>query len=380
MALGDAPRRWLARARHRVLGTFTRRSIVAPAILAILAIGACDLATGVELPFTLLYLVPIALGTWRRDARFGFVLACLATGCVVTELTTQAYAALPFVWNAVGSLVMFLTTVPIADRLRRAIEREQAERRIAIDQLRHAERLNVIGTLSAGVAHELGTPLNVITGCAEMIDETTGDEHVRGHTRMILAQTRKVTAIIRQLLDFGRRSSAERTLVDLSELVSATTAMLRSTAQKQGCTIVAEPGDRVLTTGCQAELEQVLSNLILNGMQAMARGGAVQVRTRIERRDAGDQAYACVTVADRGAGIAAEDLPRIFDPFFTTKGIGEGTGLGLSVSYGIVRDHGGAIEVASTPGQGTQFHVLLPLARGGHESSDARSPQRSSMR
>jgi signal transduction histidine kinase len=356
---------------------FTRRTVVIPAIVAVLAIGAGDLATGVDLPFTLLYLVPIALGTWWRDARFGFVLACLSAGCVVTDLVTQHYDALPFVWNEVGSLIMFSLTVPIADRLRRAIEREQAERRIAIDQLRHADRLNVIGTLSAGVAHELGTPLNVITGCAEMIAETVDDARVHGHTRMILDQTRKVSQIIRQLLDFGRRRGVERTVVDLGELVSSTTAMLRSTAQKHGCSIQAVPGDPVLTTGCPGELEQVLSNLILNGVQAMARGGAVQVRTRIEHRadPIGDhQAFACVTVADRGSGIAPDDLPKIFDPFFTTKGIGEGTGLGLSVSYGIVRDHGGSIEVASEPGQGTQFHVLLPLAQASP------APQRSSMR
>jgi signal transduction histidine kinase len=343
----------------------TRRSIVPVAIIAILGIGAADVATSFELPFTLLYLAPIALGAWLRGTRFGFALGCLATACVVGSLTNDAYTAFPFVWNAVGSLVMFLITVPVADRLHRAIEREQAERRIAVDQLRHAERLNVIGTLSAGVAHELGTPLNVIAGCAEMIEEATADGKIRSHTQMILTQTRKITAIIRQLLDFGRRRGVERTVVDLAELVAATTAMLRSTAQKLGSTIVVHAAEQLPTLGCAPELEQVLSNLILNGLQAMAAGGVVQVQARIERRLAvsgQDQSYACVSVEDHGHGIAPEDLPKIFDPFFTTKGIGEGTGLGLSVSYGIVRDHGGSIEVDSKPNRGTVFSVLLPLA------------------
>jgi signal transduction histidine kinase len=348
-------------------GLLTRRSIVPLAVIAILGIGVGDVATSFELPFTLLYLVPIALGAWLRGARFGLVLACLATGCVVVALTRDAYAVFPFVWNAAGSLVMFLVTVPVADRLHRAIEREQAERRLAVDQLRHAERLNVIGTLSAGVAHELGTPLNVIAGCAEMIAEVTADDAIRGHTQMILSQTKKITAIIRQLLDFGRRRGVERTVVDLAELVASTTAMLRSTAQKYGCTIEVAAGDPLPALGCAAELEQVLSNLILNGFQAMERGGAVRVDARIERRVAGsghEQVYACVAVTDHGRGIAPEDLPKIFDPFFTTKGIGEGTGLGLSVSYGIIRDHGGVIEVDSVPHRGTQFSVLLPLAPG----------------
>src|SRR5262249_9368017 len=113
------------------------------------------------------------------------------------------------------------------------------------------------------------------------------------------------------------------------------------------------------------EIEQVLSNLLLNALQAMPEGGDVRVRvghaTRLDR--GGDaRPYATVSIVDHGAGIGPDDLPKIFDPFFTTKGVGEGTGLGLSVSFGIVQDHGGFIDVDSTLGRGTTFTVLLPGA------------------
>jgi len=109
------------------------------------------------------------------------------------------------------------------------------------------------------------------------------------------------------------------------------------------------------------ELEQVVSNLMLNGIQAMPKGGTLRVTTRTELRPDGE--WAAIVVEDQGDGIRPEHLPFIFDPFFTTKGIGEGTGLGLSVSYGIVSDWGGKIEVDSRPGHGAQFSVLLPIAQ-----------------
>jgi signal transduction histidine kinase len=335
---------------------FTRRTIIPVAMLLTGAIGLADIASGVELPFTVLYLVPIALGVWFHSQRFGFALVCLSTGFVAASLATGGYATLPFVWNEIGAFLLFALAVPVADRLREALEREQAERRIAVDQLRHAERLNVIGALSAGVAHELGTPLNVIAGCAEMIAEESTAPTINDHTRQILAQTRKVTAIVRQLLDFGRRRGIERTRIDLDDIIGATAAMLRSTADKYGCTLEIAPGTHLATSGVGSELEQVLSNLILNGLQSMQRGGVIRIATRVEKT------FACISVEDQGGGIAPEDVPKIFDPFFTTKGVGEGTGLGLSVSYGIVRDHGGSIDVDSMLGRGTRFDVKLPLA------------------
>ena len=183
---------------------------------------------------------------------------------------------------------------------------------------------------------------------------------VRELCGVIIAQTDKINAIIRHLLDFGRRGGRSKTVVDLDHVAKATADLLAATAQKSRVTIAFTAADvPVRTCANSSEIEQVLSNLLLNGIHAMPRGGMLRVQTSIETRpDA--SSFACVTVRDEGSGISEADLPRIFDPFFTTKGVGQGTGLGLSVSHGIVQDHGGVIDVR-TSGHGTSFVVLLPL-------------------
>ena len=346
----------------------TTRSVVPIALGLTLVIGLGDLETGVEIPFTMMYLLPIGIGTWYRDRLFGTLLSCLATQCVVASLVHDygvlTTAPLAILWNTGGALVLFLAVTWLLDRLHVHVEREQAERRLAVDQLRHGERLKMIGTLAAGVAHELGTPLNVIAGCAEILAEDLKDPAVHRRTHMILDQTAKISTIIRQLLDFGHRGGIARATVDVNALVKSTSEMLQSTARKRGQTIVLETGAAAHVTASGSELEQVLSNLILNGLQAMDGAGCIRLRTSIEQRvdpRGVPHPVACIAVTDEGRGIPADDLARIFDPFFTTKGVGEGTGLGLSVSYGIVRDHGGSIEVTSEPRHGSRFTVVLPL-------------------
>ncbi|MBL0214888.1 MAG: hypothetical protein IPQ07_13515 [Myxococcales bacterium] len=348
---------------ERLSGPLTRRSVVPIALTLTVIIGIGDRVTGVELPFTILYLLPIGLGAWFRDRVFGLAISILATGCIGASLVKDGFSNLGIVWNLGGAVILFFAVTWCVEELHAYVERERAQRRMAVDQLRHAERLNVIGTLAAGVAHELGTPLNVIAGCAEILAEDTADESVHKRTTMILDQVSRVSAIIRHLLDFGHRGGVARAEVDLNALATATTEMLQSTARKAGTTIELELGTPngapILVNGNLAELEQVVSNLILNGLQASDPGGRVRVSTCIEHR--ADKLVGCVKVTDQGHGIAPGDLPQIFDPFFTTKGVGEGTGLGLSVSYGIVRDHDGSIEVTSEPRQGSRFTVVLPL-------------------
>jgi signal transduction histidine kinase len=353
---------------ERLSGILTTRSIIPIALELTLIIGLGDLETGVEVPFTMLYLLPIGLGTWYRDRLFGILLSGLATLCVMASLiqdyALRAAPPLGILWNTAGALLLFLAVTWLLDHLHVHVERERAERRLAIDQLRHGERLKMIGTLAAGVAHELATPLNVIAGCAEILAEDLRDPAVHRRTKIILDQAAKIGTIIRQLLDFGHRGGAARTAVDVNALVRSTSEMLQSTARKRGHTIELELGDVDRVTASGAELEQVLSNLILNGLQAMDRAGCVRVRTAVEARvDPRGRAHpvVCIAVADEGRGVPPEDLGRIFDPFFTTKGVGEGTGLGLSVSYGIVRDHEGAIEVTSEPRRGSKFTVVLPV-------------------
>ncbi|MCX5745392.1 MAG: ATP-binding protein [Proteobacteria bacterium] len=358
-AIGPLTEQRSIRLFERLARPLTRRSVVPVAVLLTLIFGIGDRVTGVELPFTILYVLPIGLGAWLRDLRFGMVLSALATACIGISLVHDHTSPLALVWNLGGAVLLFFAVTWCIDQLHAYVERERTERRMAVDQLRHAERLGVIGTLATGVAHELGTPLNVIAGCAEFLAEDSTDPTVHRRTSMIIEQVSKVSAIIRHLLDFGHRGGVERTAVDVNALVTTTAEMLASTARKHDATIALDLGPPLQVDGSVAELGQVLSNLILNGLQAMARHGTVRVSTRIEQR--AGEAVACIAVEDQGTGIAAEDLARIFDPFFTRKGVGEGTGLGLSVSYGIARDHEGAIEVTSEPGHGSRFTVVLPL-------------------
>jgi signal transduction histidine kinase len=337
--------------------------LLAVAMVAFVALG--DQITGVDIAFTLLYLVPIALGAWQ-GLRYGVGLALLATACSFANALLEHKPALITVWNELGILVVFLLIAYLLARHRAHLVQERSQHQLTVDQLRHADRLNVIGTLAAGVAHEIGTPLNVISGSAELIPGARDPRDLEEMSRIIRDQTHKISAIIRHLLDFGRRAGTKTTVLDLDDLVRSSTTLLLPMARKRSVEVAVEPAAaRVLVDGSRAELEQVLSNLVLNAIQAVPRGSTVRVRIGAASRPDGHGAarsFGAITVEDTGPGIAADALPHIFEPFFTTKGVGEGTGLGLSVSYGIVRDHSGSIEVDSAPGRGARFTVLLPLA------------------
>ena len=334
-----------------------RRAIVPLTITATLAIGAADYVTGVSITLLqLFYLAPLVAGTWLRGRRVGLVLAALASACAGAISFHYSDSQWPTAFNTVGCAGVFLVVVLMTDRLRHYVEREQLQRWAAVEQLRHADRLNVIGVLAAGVAHELGTPLNVIAGNAELLE----DQRV---AEVILRQTDKISKIITHLLAFGRRASSGTAVVELDRIARSAAELLDSTARKRNAQIeLVESSTPVRVRATDAQVEQVVSNLLLNAIQSMPRGGTIRVRTGLERRG-GERMFGTITVEDEGNGIAAADLPRIFDPFFTTKDVGEGTGLGLSVSYGIVEDHGGSIEVASALGRGTSFVVWLPAER-----------------
>ena len=357
-----------ARAVAWLVGVLERNAITASvALVAIFAV--IDRITGVEITFVVLtYLLPIAVATWFRSRRAGLAIALAATACTGLSFYQAADAAndTAVIIDGVGAFGMFAVVTWILAALRGHVERERLQRHATVDQLRHAERLNVIGTLAAGAAHEIGTPLNVISGAAEMFVE---GELTRAHAErlsgLILQQTDKITALISHLLDFGRRGGAAPANIPLDTAVRGACDLLSATARKRGVILAFEPGCASPVRANERELEQVVSNLMLNGIQAMPHGGQLRVMTSLEERlDPGgaQHTFGAIVVADEGVGISEADLPRIFDPFFTTKGVGEGTGLGLSVSYGIVSDWGGTIEVTSTPGRGARFAVLIPLA------------------
>jgi two-component system NtrC family sensor kinase len=244
----------------------------------------------------------------------------------------------------------------------------QAARLKALDQLRHAERLSTVGKLSAGLAHELGTPLNVITLRAKAIagGRATGPRAEEAG-KSIAEQATRVTNLVRQLLDFARRRPIQHGRVDVADVIQRTTNLVEPVATKAAVRLEgSDISGPVRVPGDAAQLEQVVTNLVMNAIQAMPDGGRIKVSTRlVEATPPADHGGTCrpwvrIEVEDDGPGIAEAALPHVFEPFFTTKDVGEGTGLGLAVCYGIVQDHGGWIEVATAPGKGTTFAVFLP--------------------
>jgi two-component system NtrC family sensor kinase len=247
--------------------------------------------------------------------------------------------------------------------------RLESERRIeAMEQLRHTERLATLGRLSAGMAHELGTPLNVIYGRSKLIRSGELEPgEANESARIIGEQAEKITKIMQSLLDFARRRKPNRSLQDITTVIDAVIEMLSPTAKKAKIQLqVARQGVIPLIPFDPLQMQQVFTNIMINGIQAMPDGGKLEVGMAVMRKQHPEKKgahgeYLAIRIQDEGRGIAPENLRQIFEPFFSTKEVGAGTGLGLSIVYGIIQEHGGWIEVESTPGKGTCFQVYLPV-------------------
>ena len=260
----------------------------------------------------------------------------------------------------------------MVDRLREAradTERETEARLEAERRLRHGERLAAVGTLAAGVAHELGTPLQVVTGRARMIEEakeTPAD--LRRHARIVRTESKRMERIVRSLLSLSRPRHRVRRPVPVRPLVAEVIEHLGPNAATAGVQIEATIDEAVTVLGDRDHLAQLLTNLVQNGVQAMPDGGRLAVS--VSRSEAlvpppdvpPHDAYVRIDVRDEGLGIPPELQDEIFDPFFTTKDIGQGTGLGLSVAFVIAREHDGWLTLDSEPGAGTTLSVLLPVS------------------
>lgn len=251
----------------------------------------------------------------------------------------------------------------MADQLEAARRRILADRERALDleqQLRHAETLSVAGKLASGIAHEVGTPLNIISGRAEMmLGSLPADHAAREDVQIIVEQIDRISAIIRALLDTVRLRKPEIQGVPAQPAVTGVLALLEHLARRRGIVLEAQvPPDLPEMAADPAQLQQVLLNLLMNAIEATPEEGRVTVEARATVH--GGQPGVSVSVIDTGIGIRPEARSRIFDAFFTTKAPGQGTGLGLAICRDIVRDHGGTIGVQSRPGQGTTFTVWLP--------------------
>ena len=244
---------------------------------------------------------------------------------------------------------------------------DRTEVRALERSLARAEKLATIGTLAAGVAHEVGTPLGIISGRAEqLLDRAPTDadgEPVRKGLSSIIAQVDKVSTTIRQLLDFARVRPVDAVAVTPTQALESVAALLDHRFQRAGVKLTLDASPTVPALAADpGQLEQVLVNLLINACDACVDGGHVTARATA----AGD-GRVCIEIADDGSGIAPEHLPLVIDPFFTTKKRGKGTGLGLTIAADIVKNHGGSLEIESEPGRGTTVRVLLPAATNGKE-------------
>jgi PAS domain S-box-containing protein len=227
------------------------------------------------------------------------------------------------------------------------------------DQLVQNDKLTSIGLLAAGVAHEVNTPLAVISSHAQMLRKQISSEDPRSKLlEKITKQTFRASEIVNNLLSFSRIHATEFNEIDVHQIINDTLALLEHQLKKARIHVDRQLlAEHSITMGNSGKLQQVFLNLFLNARDAMVDGGELHVRTV----SAGSKIE--IVVEDTGSGISPENIKKIYDPFFTTKTAGKGTGLGLSVSYGIVREHGGAISVESKLGRGTSFKLEFPMAR-----------------
>jgi PAS domain S-box-containing protein len=224
------------------------------------------------------------------------------------------------------------------------------------EQLRKTERIAELGTLASGMAHEIGTPMNVILGRAEYLLQRTADEGMNKGLATIVTQIERITKVMNQLLVFARRKAPDRQVVDLGEIVEDSLEMFQERMTHGRITVEkAIEADRPSIQADRDQLIQVLINLVTNSLHAMPEGGRLRVSLDRENN------YVRLGISDTGHGMPEEVRWKVFEPFFTTKDFGKGTGLGLTVVKGIIEEHGGTIAVESTVDKGTTFWIRLPL-------------------
>ena len=227
------------------------------------------------------------------------------------------------------------------------------------EQLLQAERLASLGELSAGVAHEVNNPLGMILGYTQLLLRTEPkDTQNYNDLKIIEKHARNCKAIVEDLLNFARSSETQKGVLNVNDLIHEVISVVDHQFKLDNITIETALDTSIPTLYADGEkLKQVFMNLLVNAKQAIEVQGQIQIITAHDSsRD-----EVTVTVVDTGSGIPPEVQEKIFDPFFTTKPTGQGTGLGLSVSYGIIKDHHGEIFVQSTPGKGSTFTITLPV-------------------
>jgi PAS domain S-box-containing protein len=254
----------------------------------------------------------------------------------------------------------------VIEILNNVTEKKQLE-----SQLRHAQKMDAIGTLTGGIAHDFNNMLTAILGFGSMALVHLEDKHpAKAYMKEVIASGERAANLTKSLLSFSRKQIADLKVTDLNDIVINVNKMLSRLIGEDINFIARLSDDKMLVMVDSGQIEQVLINLITNARAAMPDGGTVTISTGLNKLDADYIAthgfgvrgmYALISVKDTGVGMDKETQRKIFEPFFTTKMLGEGTGLGLSIAYGIIKQHKGFITVCSNLGEGTTFDILLPL-------------------
>jgi len=263
-------------------------------------------------------------------------------------------------------LKLELTRSPITDKKGKIIGYEAVFRDITKSvefekDLWISEKLSAVNTLVSGLAHELGTPLNIIHGHAELLlSELAPDSPLEESLRTLLSACHRMTALLKSLLQFISQKDGEPGTVDIKSLLHELLNFLCIQLNKQNIETDVEIADDLPPLqGEKTQLEEIFLNVMMNSIQAMESGGILRIKTFLRSEDGWD--YLFTNIEDTGYGIPVDTIPHIFEPFFTTKGVGKGTGLGLYITHNLVQKYKGRIRIESTPGVGSSVSIILPV-------------------
>jgi signal transduction histidine kinase len=312
--------------------------------------------------FQRLYYLPIIYAALYFGWRGGLVAAALAAVSYIPHIFTAWHHMPDYAMNQYAEIIVFFlvgsVTGVLADvgrRQRRELEAATNQLRDSFEQVKRADRLSAIGQLSASLAHEIRNPLASIDGAANLIESPQTPEDMRRSSLAIVhKEIGRLNRLLTSLLDFARPRCPELQSVDAGTLIDAIVNLAGHSAQQKGITLRKDTPHPLPAIECDPEqIKQVLLNLTINAVQSMEGPGEVVISARQ------DGSAVEIGVKDEGCGVSEEDLEKIFNPFFTTKDTG--TGLGLSVAYQIVAQHGGAMRAECNAGRGMTFSLTLPL-------------------
>ncbi|NCS89160.1 MAG: PAS domain S-box protein, partial [Ignavibacteria bacterium] len=242
------------------------------------------------------------------------------------------------------------------------VHRDLTEKKLLEKQLVHTQKMESIGTLAAGVAHEVGNPLASISALVQVVQRSTNDEFVKEKLELVKNQVTRISKIIRDLVDFSRPSNYELQMTDINQNIQEAVEIIKVGAKAKSINFEMELNDSIPILPLVADqIQQVFVNILLNAVDIIIESPRGLEKDLIRVCSEVDEDQIIIEFYDNGRGIADENLAKVFEPFYTTKKEGKGTGLGLWVSYGIIKSFQGDLKVSSKLGEGTTFKITLPI-------------------